>query len=94
MKEFNSGEQQLRPENVVSADSPICNHHWIIEPPSGPTSPGQCKNCGEQRLFLNSNEFTSYREYVDAQDRLGLIKYQDQQGQMQSEIMESARNFE
>ena len=33
---------------------PQCRHHWLIEPPSGPTSHGRCKRCGEERYFINS----------------------------------------
>ena len=29
-------------------------HHWVIEPPDGPTSPGVCRGCGEVRSFQNS----------------------------------------
>lgn len=32
----------------------VCEHHWLIEPPRGPTSEGRCKNCGEERAFYNS----------------------------------------
>lgn len=31
-----------------------CRHHFLIEPPTGPTSKGYCKRCGEQGVFLNS----------------------------------------
>lgn len=31
-----------------------CAHHWNIESPSGPTSIGTCKVCGETREFRNS----------------------------------------
>lgn len=30
-----------------------CKHHWLIEPPSGPTSKGMCKLCGEVKVFDN-----------------------------------------
>jgi hypothetical protein len=30
-----------------------CRHHWLIEPPSGPTSKGVCKLCGEVKVFDN-----------------------------------------
>ena len=33
-----------------------CNHHWIIDPPNGPTSSGNCKMCGRKRKFPNSSE--------------------------------------
>ena len=31
----------------------ICKHHWLIEPPNGPTSNGVCKLCGEVKMFDN-----------------------------------------
>ena len=31
----------------------ICVHHWIIEPPTGPTSKGVCKLCGAEKDFAN-----------------------------------------
>lgn len=31
-----------------------CVHHWVIDPPNGPTSVGVCKNCGEEREFPNA----------------------------------------
>jgi hypothetical protein len=30
-----------------------CSHHWLIEPPKGPTSTGVCKLCGARREFDN-----------------------------------------
>jgi len=30
-----------------------CVHHWIIEPPDGPTSKGVCKICGSIKEFEN-----------------------------------------
>ena len=30
-----------------------CKHHWLIEPPDGPTSKGVCKLCGEVKVFDN-----------------------------------------
>ena len=31
-------------------------HHWVIDPPNGPLSPGRCKLSGQVRAFANSNE--------------------------------------
>ncbi len=33
---------------------PQCQHHWLIEPPSGPLSRGVCKHCAEERYFMNA----------------------------------------
>jgi len=30
-----------------------CAHHWLIETPSGETSPARCKRCGAERQFKN-----------------------------------------
>jgi len=44
------------PEVATSQDDiGPCKHHWIIETPSGPTSEGTCKNCGDERQFSNSS---------------------------------------
>jgi hypothetical protein len=37
-----------------------CSHYWVIESPSGPTSEGWCKACGEVREFKNSIQITSW----------------------------------
>lgn len=34
--------------------SPVCAHHWRIEPPAGPWSLGICNKCGEYDAFQNS----------------------------------------
>ena len=36
------------------------NHYWVIESPNGPTSYGECRNCGEVREFKNSIQITSW----------------------------------
>lgn len=33
--------------------APSCRHHWIIEPPEGPTSYGYCRNCFKIQEFQN-----------------------------------------
>ena len=38
----------------------LCNHYWLIESPNGPTSKGECKHCGEERVFKNSIQITSW----------------------------------
>ena len=38
-----------------------CTHHWLIAPPSGPTSKGVCRDCGATREFRN--HFTEEEEY-------------------------------
>ena len=55
-----SKERASRGRNSVArqqiAPNRACNHHWIIEPPNGPSSPGSCKLCGLKRRFPNSSE--------------------------------------
>ena len=34
-------------------DSPRCMHYWVIQPATGPVSPGICQSCGEGREFKN-----------------------------------------
>lgn len=43
-------------DEVVAFQAPTCQHHWIIESPSGPTSMGRCRLCGAERRFTNSAE--------------------------------------
>ena len=31
-----------------------CNHFWVIDSASGPTSKGKCKRCGAMKDFYNS----------------------------------------
>jgi hypothetical protein len=44
---------------AISVISDFC-HHWMIEAPSGPTSLGTCRDCGEAREFKNSILITSW----------------------------------
>jgi hypothetical protein len=37
-----------------------CAHHWIIESPSGESSAGKCKLCGESRSFSNEGNRAFY----------------------------------
>jgi hypothetical protein len=37
----------------MAVKSKKCMHHWIIEPPDGPTSKGYCKYCGAVAEFFN-----------------------------------------
>ena len=44
----------------VSSQEESCSHYWLIESPNGPTSTGECQNCGEVREFKNSIQITSW----------------------------------
>lgn len=49
--------QENRPEpeaTTAIAETPTCQHHWLIESPHGAMSRGRCKRCGEEREFRNS----------------------------------------
>ena len=52
MRDNNSHEGLPQVEPQGKADS--CQHYWLIEPPTGPTSDGVCRLCGEKRTFDNS----------------------------------------
>ncbi|EKD57887.1 MAG: hypothetical protein ACD_57C00114G0001 [uncultured bacterium] len=48
----------MTPEAVEATDSgvmeaAVCNHHWVIEPPHGPTSLGICTACQATKEFHN-----------------------------------------
>ena len=46
----------------------VCVHRWEIEEPSGPTSTGECRRCGEVREFRNSNDFRAWHHYEHTKD--------------------------
>ena len=48
------GKSTVIEERQPQAEAPTCQHHWLIESPSGATSKGRCKRCGEEREFRNS----------------------------------------
>jgi len=41
-----------------------CTHFWKIRSPNGKTSMGTCKLCGEKRKFMNSIEWTGWRQSI------------------------------
>lgn len=38
---------------VLAVPASCDGHHWLIEPPDGPTSRGICRFCREEREFRN-----------------------------------------
>ncbi len=40
-----------------------CQHHWVLEDPSGPTSKGQCQKCGAVKDFAVELKYGSYKRY-------------------------------
>lgn len=61
VKELVVDDLQLEELEVVEETGPRCPHFWVIETPSGPTSSGACRICGEGRSFMNYIE-SSYWE--------------------------------
>lgn len=55
------------PNAAVDVAPPVqndeCPHHWLIEPPSGPTSKGVCRTCGEERAFENYHFSSTTRQW-------------------------------
>ena len=49
-------KRETRHTEAQAMHSSECNHHWVIDPPNGPTSSGHCKLCGQARKFPNSSE--------------------------------------
>ncbi len=46
-------------EDVIE-EAPQCMHYWVIQPATGPVSPGICQTCGEARDFKNYVEGASW----------------------------------
>ena len=49
--------QQAIVQRLCDEEEPAgasCKHHWLIEPPTGPASRGECRHCGAERIFMNS----------------------------------------
>ena len=41
-------------------EAPICRHHWVIQPATGPISSGVCQLCDETREFKNYVEASTW----------------------------------
>jgi len=53
-----------------------CHHHWIIEPPTGPTSKGQCMHCSAEHEFQNSFGPFLWGDYGEVAERpFGIESY-------------------
>ncbi|UCC60349.1 MAG: hypothetical protein JSW38_07470 [Dehalococcoidia bacterium] len=68
-------------ENVPGSSLPKakCPHHWLIDPPQGPTSMGICKLCGATREF--DNQYSKSSEAVTGNG----------QGQKENELVNARR---
>ena len=62
-------------ENETNQQEEVgCRHHWIIEPPHGATSWGQCKICGARKEFPNSSgDFLWERDSASSSSRWGRV---------------------
>ena len=54
-----STKQASKETEDADGSQDSCQHHWLIAPPSGPTSQGVCRFCGEERAFQNHQSATS-----------------------------------
>ena len=45
---------------VEEQELPSCRHHWVIQPATGPVSPGVCQICAEVREFKNYVEASTW----------------------------------
>ena len=46
-----------------------CPHWWLLESPNGVTSRGRCKNCGEERDFVNSLKQAKAKKMVSPSEK-------------------------
>ncbi len=61
MNEGNSPKAVV--DDVPPTEADQCQHHWLIEPPTGPTSNGTCRVCGEERAFENYHFSNAARQW-------------------------------
>ncbi len=53
-------QQTAIPASEDIEEAPRCMHYWVIQPATGPVSPGICQTCGETRDFKNYVEGASW----------------------------------
>ena len=53
-------EQTTEITNAFIDEGPQCMHYWVIQPATGPVSPGICQTCGDARDFKNYVEGASW----------------------------------
>ena len=58
-----------------TVDDQPCQHHWLIEAPSGPFSKGVCRVCGEERQFQNYVEGHSWSSDISLEQLAGGARY-------------------
>ncbi|MBM3133343.1 MAG: hypothetical protein FJZ95_09990 [Chloroflexi bacterium] len=59
-------------ERTESHPEVACIHHWLIDPPDGPTSKGTCKKCGATKHFVNHIGFSNWESEALAVRRLAI----------------------
>ena len=47
-------KQRIREVEDNNLEEDRCHHFWVIEIANGPKSQGECKYCGEIKVFHNS----------------------------------------
>ena len=47
-------------DQLEETEAPICRHHWVIQPATGPISSGVCQICDETREFKNYVEASTW----------------------------------
>jgi hypothetical protein len=68
-------------EERGTAATQWCRHHWLIETPNGVTSWGTCRQCGEQRQFMNSASDAFWEgEYIPGSEGVPLALYKVHEG--------------
>ena len=53
-------QQTAIPASEDIEEGPQCMHYWVIQPATGPVSPGVCRTCGTTRDFKNYVEGASW----------------------------------
>ena len=53
-------EQTTEITDAFIDEGPQCMHYWVIQPATGPVSPGICQTCGDTRDFKNYVEGASW----------------------------------
>ena len=58
-------QERIATTNQPAPQEVSCRHHWIIEPPNGATSLGECRLCEVCKNFPNStNYFIDDKSYT------------------------------
>ena len=61
-------------ETLLESDAeqdPACQHHWVIDKPSGPVSKGVCRQCGQEGEFQNYVEGSAWGSDISLEQLSG-----------------------